>query len=202
MSLSRETLREIIPELNRIRFESNEMSRARQRQRSPPLPCCANNRKASCLSMGQGCPSPGFICKWILGRDESVEGPEPHFKDNNRKMQFVTQLVKQWDLSVTKNSESSKPSSGLWEAAVRLFHSLTLFLFYSYSVIQTTELKQNSLFSKGNWIFESWVPKVKIIASVLGSLCDDLKHFYKCMMCELLYEIQKNCIKYFTYTIG
>ena len=57
--LCRETLREIIPELNRICFESAEMSRARL--------CCpsrrshaGNNGKASCLSVGQGCTSPEF----------------------------------------------------------------------------------------------------------------------------------------------
>ena len=81
MSLSRETLREIIPELNRICFESTEMSRARLCRRSPPLPCCANNGKASCLSVGQGCTSLGFICKWILGPDESIEGPAPQWKE-------------------------------------------------------------------------------------------------------------------------
>lgn len=63
MSVSKKTLREIIPELNRICFESAEMSRARLCRRSPPLPCCANNGKASCLSVGQGFTSPGFICK-------------------------------------------------------------------------------------------------------------------------------------------
>lgn len=93
MSLSGETLREIIPELNRICFEWSEMSRARLCRRSPPLPCCVNNGKASCLSVGQGCTSPGFHLQMNSWPWWKCWGAAATMKGIHREMQFVNQLV-------------------------------------------------------------------------------------------------------------